>query len=446
MGGKIVVTLVHGTFATAAPWTKPDSALSSELKHKFGDNILIEPFNWSPADNSIEARIAAAQNLSSHLTRLQENHPEARQYVIAHSHGGNVALDAVALYGPNVAGIACLATPFLHASVRDLRQLTFANLGWWFGGLFLLSGQVVLLWCGLGRLLGFWAPVSMLLAAVAAGVISGLYQRLLQGIKIEDVANALQVAVPADCNLLIIRGAGDEASLALESSQLFSRYLSKIFNRMNESQVNASWQSSKILTRLQAGGWITESQAERFPRLRHGRVPKIVWMGWIALFTALLVVAISNGVPPAGIENLGSSSAFLAVAEILLLYTLAIKTTLLDYFLGPIAFVFLGTVSGLGAVSWGTVPTDKANGGLWRRLMLGLAIGLLVEITAEPVPLGTWAVTQLGHDIAGAQLTGGLRHSIYEDRRVHNELAKWLAQSEGLAWFARFSDRLGGGA
>jgi hypothetical protein len=282
MGPKIVVTLVHGTFATAAPWMKPDSALCRRLKLAFGDNILIKPFNWCPADNSIDARIAAAEKLSSRLAKLQENHPEARQYVIAHSHGGNVALDA-ALYGHNLAGIACLATPFLHASARDLRQLTFVNLGWWFSSLFLLSGQVVLLWFGLANWLGFWVPVSLVLAGVAAGVTSGLYERRVRRIKIEDVAKALQTAVPADSNLLIIRGAGDEASLALETSQLFSRYLSKIFNRMNESQVNASWQSSKILTRLKAGGWITESQAERFPKLRHARVPKIVWVGWIAL-------------------------------------------------------------------------------------------------------------------------------------------------------------------
>src|SRR5262245_24410731 len=343
MGVKVVVTLVHGTFATAAPWTKPDSALCSTLKIEFGDNILIEPFNWSPANNSIEARIAAAKNLSSHLTRLQENHPKARQYVIAHSHGGNVALEAAleaaASYGFKLAGIACLATPFLHASVRDLPQLTLVNLGSWFGSLFILSGLVVLPWCGLGRWLGLWVLVSCFLAAVAADVTSGLYEGLVRRIKIETVAKvALQTSVPADWNLLIIRGAGDEASLALETSQLFSRYLSKIFNRMNESHVNASWQSSKILTRLEAGGWITESQAERFPRLRHARAPKILWMGWIALFTALLVVAISNGVPPAGIENLGRSITFLAVAQILFLYTLVIKTTCLDYLLGPIAF------------------------------------------------------------------------------------------------------------
>jgi hypothetical protein len=444
MGPMIVVTLVHGTFATAAPWTKPDSALCRRLKNEFGDKILIEPFSWYPADNSIEARMAAAEKLSSHLARLQENNPEGRQYVIAHSHGGNVALDAVALYGRNLAGIACLATPFLHASVRDMRQLTLANLGWWFGSLFLLGGQVALLWYGLGRWLGLWVLVSWLLAAVAAGVTSGLYERLLHGIEIKDVANVVQSSVPTDWNLLIIRGAGDEAWLALGTSHLFSRYLSKIFNSMNESQLNVSWQSSKMLAWLNAGGWITESQAERFPRLRRATVPRIVWVGWIALFTALLGVAVSNGVPPAGIENLRLSPTFLALAEILFLYTLAAKTTCLDYLLGPIAFILLGTVSGLSAVSWGTVPTDKAfGGGAWRRLMVGLKIGLLVEVTAEPVPRGTWAVTQLGLDITGLQ-SGGLRHSIYEDPRVHDELAAWLVRTEGIllgrTWLAHVSE------
>jgi hypothetical protein len=147
----------------------------------------------------------------------------------------------------------------------------------------------------------------------------------------------------------------------------------------------------------------------------------------------LLLVAVSNGVPPAGIENLGLSPTFLAVVEILFLYTLAVKTTCLDYLLGPIAFILLGTVSGLSAVSWGTVPTDKANGGAWRRrLMVGLKIGLLVEVSAEPVPRGTWAVTQLGLNITGSQLRNGLRHSIYEDPKVHDELADWIVRSEAI--------------
>jgi hypothetical protein len=310
---------------------------------------------------------------------------------------------------------------------------------------------LALLWCGLGRWLAFWGLVSWTLSAVAAGVTSGLYDRLLHGIEIEDVAKALQTSVPADWNLLIIRGAGDEAWLALGTSQFFSWYFSKKFNRMNESQVIVSWQSSKMLARLKAGGWITESQAERMPRLRHARVPRILWVGWIALFTALLMVAVINGVPPARIENLAHSPTFLAVAEILLVYTVAVKTTCLDYLLGPIAFILLGTVSGLSAVSWGTVPTDKAlGGGAWKRLMLGLAIGLLIEVTAEPVPRGRWALTQLGHDIAGPHPTGGLRHSIYEDPRVHDELAAWLVTSEaifqGQARLAHLSERPLGGA
>lgn len=437
MGPKFVVTLVHGTFDTDAPWMKSNSSLRSRLQAHFGDDIHFEPFNWHPANNSIAARTAAAAKLSLHLAKVKHDYPDAAQYIIAHSHGGNIAMHGANQYmnahasAHRLWGVACLATPFIHATVRDLGGLTDKNLWWWFYCLFFLCGQVASLWLESSRFLGYWWLVSGILAAVIGGLIGGLFAGLLEGIDLNNVARTLRTSVPAGSNLLIIRGAGDEASLALDTAGLFSRYLSKTFNWLAERQVNPDWRSSKVLAWLHAHGWMTEDQAERWPRSRNVKLPKIVWACWAALFAALLVIVFRNGLSEIG--NLRLPGGFWTAAEILFLGTSAIKTTVLDYVLYPAALIILGIISAIGTKSWGTVPTDAASSGkVWRRLMLGLAAGLLVEVTAEALPLGNWSATQLGLDITGAQKARGLRHSVYEDQRVHYELWAWLARSEEM--------------
>jgi hypothetical protein len=492
MGPKFVVTLVHGTFATDAPWMKPDSPLRKRLQARFGDDIHFEPFNWYPADNSIDARWVAAGRLSSHLEQVKHDYPDAAQYIIAHSHGGNIALDGANQYmsehaWPNIRGtfdayetykqldkvacdgasfiatrddpgvcpgenwqllfreglnpavaerkenlvragvhklwgVACLSTPFIHASVRDLRGLTNKNLWKYFFILFLLCG----IWLESSRFL-YWMIVSVILAyamVVVRDVIGRLFAGELERIPL--IATALRTRVPAVINLLIIRGAGDEALLALDTAGLFSRYLSKTFNWLTEHQVNPEWRSSKVLAWLHVHGWMRDDQAERWPSSRNVSLPKIVWACWAALFATLLVIAFQNGLSE--IANLRLPAGFLTAAEILFFGTLAIKTTMLDWVLYPVALIVLGSISVLGTYSWGTVPNSEASSG--RGWILGLAVGLLVEVTAEALPFGDWSAIQLGLDITGAQEKLGLRHSVYEDHRTHDELETWLARSE----------------
>jgi hypothetical protein len=54
-------------------------------------------FKWS-GDNTHEAREEGAQKLCALLFDLRKSDPEARIHIIAHSHGGNVALRAIELY------------------------------------------------------------------------------------------------------------------------------------------------------------------------------------------------------------------------------------------------------------------------------------------------------------------------------------------------------------
>lgn len=114
--GNYVVTLVHGTFSRNAAWTKDDSFLIQKLKSGLPGNIVISRFPWS-GHNRFNARISAAADLRAHLEKLISTHPNAEHYVIGHSHGGNVALWAIA--NTNLCGVVkviCLSTPFLHAT------------------------------------------------------------------------------------------------------------------------------------------------------------------------------------------------------------------------------------------------------------------------------------------------------------------------------------------
>lgn len=121
---KAVITLVHGTFAVDAAWTKDDSKLCQAIWDAFGDDIRIERFSWS-GENDYRARINAGVQLALHLLRQAEADPAAKRIVIAHSHGGNVAL-YTGKWIPDLSilnGIVCLATPFIVCEAGDIEYL-----------------------------------------------------------------------------------------------------------------------------------------------------------------------------------------------------------------------------------------------------------------------------------------------------------------------------------
>jgi len=436
MEPEIIVTLVHGTFASSAEWIAPDSALSRKLKDRFDETLLVQPFRWPPANNNIWTRLAAAEALASSLKKLQETYPNANQYIIAHSHGGNIALLASRYLDqlnsqskPIFGGIACLYTPFLHASIRDLSQLTMINMNIALTtilvplGFFLLTLFGVLSpWSSV-----IWQALSFVLVGVLVAIISGRAERFVdsQGITPDVCRDAIEAYAPPNLNLLIIRSAGDEASQALDTAQLISRYSSMIFNRMSEKRINPSWRSKKYVVWLQRKGWIEESQAQLLAAYSvRRRNSKILWIEWICYLALLIALYLEYG-----FANL--SEPMLAGAIILgTIVIIDSLTSIIDAFLYPTAFLFLTLVSTLGITSWGTIPPNRTDGSFRLRLGIGLATALLVEVTAEAAPRGEWPITQMGHDITGVQVSRGLRHSIYEDDRVHKRLIDWLEWSE----------------
>jgi hypothetical protein len=144
---SIVITLVHGTRLLWLPrrfaWTKESSPLSVHLRNGTNDRVVLRRFEWSGA-NSPSGRSKAAKELQKHLHEGITEYSNARHFLIAHSHGGNVALYALrdSLLRERIDGLVCLSTPFLYAHQRDLGSCADEMLV--FVGLY--SALVLLFW------------------------------------------------------------------------------------------------------------------------------------------------------------------------------------------------------------------------------------------------------------------------------------------------------------
>ena len=148
-----VVTLVHGTFAHNAHWVKARSVLRDMLKLRIPD-VEFRPFSWSGC-NSHSERQKAALELREQLAAQVAAYPKAKHSIVAHSHGGNVALYALADQGLqyHVRAVACLNTPFLVPMRRGV------------GGF--LGGPLILL-APLASMIAY--PLFSLMIATEAGL------------------------------------------------------------------------------------------------------------------------------------------------------------------------------------------------------------------------------------------------------------------------------------
>jgi hypothetical protein len=127
---QYLVTLVHGTFARGAAWTQEGSFFRQQLETALGPCLAFSRFDWS-GENSHSAREDAAKDLAARIRALAHANPAFEQYLICHSHGGNVALRAMCRDdAPQcVRGIVTLGTPFIVCRPRNLTTAIRA-LGW----------------------------------------------------------------------------------------------------------------------------------------------------------------------------------------------------------------------------------------------------------------------------------------------------------------------------
>lgn len=118
-----VVVLVHGTFARAASWTRPDSPLATTVAKALGGSVLLTSFEWS-GRNSHAARLSGGTELAEYLRSLRLSYPTASLHIVAHSHGGNVVMYALRSteIRDSLKSVVCLGTPFIVAYPRNVRS------------------------------------------------------------------------------------------------------------------------------------------------------------------------------------------------------------------------------------------------------------------------------------------------------------------------------------
>jgi hypothetical protein len=123
----LIVTLVHGTWGSGAPFTRPGSPLRRAITDLLEPRLPLSnreflrvgflTFNWKGA-NGNHSRLTASAELQKFLWEATAKYPNYRHIVIAHSHGGNVVLHALKEDGrlsSRIAGIITVGTPFLIA-------------------------------------------------------------------------------------------------------------------------------------------------------------------------------------------------------------------------------------------------------------------------------------------------------------------------------------------
>lgn len=124
LDSTVEVTLVHGTFAPDAPWTQPGSKLRQTLRRHLacrGLDVQFDVFTWS-GKNDHESRLLAGRQLREHLRERLAASAGNSHAVVAHSHGGNVALYALRdeQLRAQIDAVVTLGTPFIHCRPRPL--------------------------------------------------------------------------------------------------------------------------------------------------------------------------------------------------------------------------------------------------------------------------------------------------------------------------------------
>jgi Alpha/beta hydrolase family len=245
---RLDIVLVHGTWARGffrqrpvADWCRQDSSfvksLLGRLKIKMpGASPSISIFNWS-GKNSIFERATASTDLKAYLeTRDNLDTPVL---IIAHSHGGNVAMQAVKkLQDASQVYVCTLATPFfkLFATRRQF-QASRGVLQSFCAFTMMVVGALVLLKLGVDK------SVLVVPLAYAMAFIGWLLGGRLHILLINPEqphsgdrstwqlkphllaeATAWDARLLAD-RLLVLRGIDDEAALSLASGAVANRLL-----------------------------------------------------------------------------------------------------------------------------------------------------------------------------------------------------------------------------
>ncbi len=380
---SVVITTVHGTFAPDATWVEPGSPFCQAVVTHLGLPVLIEELRWS-GGNSMGARLAATTALTDHLAARLARYPEARHFVVAHSHGGNIALYALRdeTLRERIDGVVCLSTPFVTCAERSwpVKLMVIC-------GLLPMLLPIVLMVVALfalgparidphgpwqGRALGLGLLLGGVGGAFALNEWAGNWVGRVRARVRESALAATHPMLPLG-QALLMRGAADEASGALAAVQFGSYLMRRLVARLEVWMNNPLWWMSRVSAR-----WELPLTVAAFV------IPALLWF-WPPLEKWLTPVILAWGLLSLGLLGL--------------------------------AMVFGVLVMAL-AVAVGVAFRSFDSQSIWS--------GVFLDISAEPSPPGQWLTVQMPPFDGGELLTNQLRHSLYDHPLAPRYIADWM--------------------
>ncbi len=364
-------TLIHGTWSRDASWISPDSPLCMALKETADVPVQIDELQWSGRNSFIDRGRASEELRKRFLKKGVKSIKKDKNYIIAHSHGGNIVFDSLT---PDVMeyvdGVILLSTPFLHARKRHLDSYTKLSI---FVSLFIVLASGMYITFGIVLNLVELSTVnakiaSVLLSAIIAALILLYFfkVRLPTIYKLSQKTNSDSID---PSKVLLLRATGDEASAALGAVHLLS------------------WIAFWLLSR--------PSKVAEFVLVKYERFKK--WLIFFVFIGAIFFLAIS-------VLLLYDEETLVLIEGILVMAVISFITAF-------VTVAFFGAVDLVIRLTIVIILTIFATLLLPSILFLGtLAYGnefmittLFVEVTAEPTPAGNWQVVQLPADPPGSE-------------------------------------------
>ncbi|MBO1906570.1 hypothetical protein KHP60_15995 [Microvirga sp. 3-52] len=213
-------------------WFEEGSGFCKDIIGQVNSPIVWVPFSWS-GNNSFLSRRTAAIELAERLRLWFRERPNARHIVIAHSHGGTVAISACNILANSddpLPEIITLATPFTRIFIADdpifvmVARYMLLQYGPIAVALFTAiwvyihhSAETTLLTSFLLSFLFFWIVAIVVYLPI---IIIGMYRKnYIKKLRYTDSLSIKRALPIQKYNLLALRGTFDEASLSIATSQ-----------------------------------------------------------------------------------------------------------------------------------------------------------------------------------------------------------------------------------
>jgi hypothetical protein len=447
---ELVITLVHGTWGRGiiwpsgdAPWTTDASTLCRSLRERLGPDTVFRRFRWS-GSNSHSARLKASHELRDFLQEGLKVQPDATHIVVAHSHGGNVALMALgdANLRERFAGVACLATPFIAARDRNLGRVSWAIVAP--GSVFLFA---VFLSFGLLSLFEVFDPFLIYLSEwsfwglmyTAYGLVITAF--LLLRTPLTQYASRLRGELsprPLERDrLLLIRSPADEASLALAVFQFFSQGTVRLLLFGEACYFHVEDLINKLAQKPPGELFLITLFSLALPAFPAIDLLQIDWLYWLEIPAVIIALILSGALFGKWLHSARFKKRLYRY-NLLTAPRWPILSRGAIWVISHNPFVWLLSVP-LAALIWLIIIPLLS-------LLLVLPFGwqvafanILLDVTADTTPPGSWEIHLIEpptSEEVGAPVPP-LMHWVYENPRVLRKLGEWIeTRSSGRATIA----------